>query len=192
MDKTKRIYIIPGYGETTRRKPYMKLAQIASDLGYEVTKINPDWAGGLMTDWVKSFVEKTHGSKYENSLVIGFSFGAVIAILGAQQTRFRKIILCSLSPYFSEDIKDLPPEVWDTFGNKHKVDFKKHPFPIESVVPASFLIGEKDWPMAIDKIKKRYSGYKGARKFFLVPKADHSLPDNYLALIEKEIKSPLK
>jgi len=43
----------------------------------------------------------------KNSLIIGFSFGAMVAFIASQKIRPKKLILCSLSPYFNEDLKKL-------------------------------------------------------------------------------------
>jgi len=100
----KVVYIIPGYGESTRNKRYKKLIHVFRSRGFEIIRINIKWKNRTMTDYVNQFLEKYKNNK--NSYIFGFSFGAMIAFIASQKIMPKLQILCSLSPYFKEDLKE--------------------------------------------------------------------------------------
>lgn len=94
----KILYIIPGWRETCRRKPYKELARIAEEKGYEVVCKNVDWDKPLSSQVF--FVEK-------NATIFGFSLGAILAWMVAQKYQCRGTILASMTPHRSfKDSKD--------------------------------------------------------------------------------------
>jgi len=88
----KKIYIIPGFEETTKRRPYQLLRKIAKDEGYEVVFKNIDWNKKLSQQIF---------SVSDNDIIFGFSLGAVLAWLIAQEYRCKHIILASMTPHYS-------------------------------------------------------------------------------------------
>lgn len=92
-----KIYIIPGLGENCNLVRYKNLANSLSKKGYSVISVNPDWYQPL-TKLVFE-VEK-------NSIIVGFSFGAVLGYLIAKKYTYKKAIFASMSPIkdFSYDI----------------------------------------------------------------------------------------
>jgi len=68
----KIIYIIPGYGENCKLVRYQKLAKTIETLGYTIKFVNPNW--------YKPISEQIFPIE-NNAIVLGFSFGAVIAYL---------------------------------------------------------------------------------------------------------------
>lgn len=85
----KILYIIPGWKETCRRKPYQSLAKIAKNKGYEVVFHNVDWTRPLSPQVF---------SVPENAVIFGFSLGSILAWLVAQDNPCRYLILASMTP----------------------------------------------------------------------------------------------
>lgn len=85
----KTIYVIPGLGESFKEARYKKLAKALRDSGHRVIEVNPNWHDPLTT--LVFPVTKA-------SVVVGFSFGAVLAYLIAKKYPCKKVVLCSLSP----------------------------------------------------------------------------------------------
>lgn len=83
----KKLYIIPGWGETCRRTQYQNLGK--SIKRHEVVFVKVDWTKKI-SDQIFS-VEK-------DSIIFGFSLGAILARLIAQRYRCELLILASMTP----------------------------------------------------------------------------------------------
>ena len=85
----RKLYIIPGWRETCRRKPYQLLASRAKQKGYQVELIN--------INWEKNLLEQVFPVP-PSAVVVGFSLGAILARLVAQKFSCKLIILASMTP----------------------------------------------------------------------------------------------
>lgn len=181
--------IIPGFGETVKQSAYQQIAIFAHEKGYNVLMFIPRWQRHIATDWLnefQQFIQRNVPSPC-NTLVIGFSFGAYIAINSARHFKFKKILLCSLSPYFRDDIPKLPAIAYKILGKKRIQDFKKYAFPLAIRTPAIFFVGDKDMPLVIERSKKAFKQRGGPKKFELVSGAEHEIDKKYLEIIKKYI-----
>lgn len=185
----KKFYVLPGFGESTNDSSYKKLIDLSQKKDFKSLAFNPTWTRKTVTDWInefKDFLKKNPPDK--NSVAIGFSFGAYILALSATEYKFKKIIFCSLSPYFKDDLSKLPKLAYKILGKKRMSDFKKYSFPQNIASPAVFLVGEKDLPLVIARSKKSFKSWQGHKKFILVKNAGHDLGEGkYLTDIEKEL-----
>lgn len=84
----KKIYILPGYEETTRRRPYQKLRSFLQKEGYEVIFKNINWKQNLTEQIFE--IEK-------DSIIFGFSLGAVLARMIAQKHSCKLGIFASMT-----------------------------------------------------------------------------------------------
>jgi len=125
MQNKKTVYIIPGYEESHRRQPsYKKIAKIFQESGIKSIHIEINWHNKKprrFSEYVQQFLMQYKKTKDTNIFVMGFSYGAVIAFLSEPKIKANGIILCSLSPYFKEDMKNLP-EGWIRTWKKDFVD----------------------------------------------------------------------
>jgi len=163
---TKIIYIIPGYGETGSEVRYKKLTSILGLKGYEIEQVKINWKKPL-----SSLIFKP----VENSIIVGFSFGAVLAYLIAKKYPLEKIVLCSLSPLnkfsykeeYKENLKYMSPEQ----AAANAKDLKSIKISLKDLkIPYVTLAGEKE---------------KLCKGEFLVPKSDHFITNNYINCIAK-------
>jgi alpha/beta superfamily hydrolase len=83
------IYILPGFGETCSETRYKKLDTVLKSKGYIVERVKPNWYKPLSANVFKP---------KKNSILIGFSFGAIVAYLIAIKYPVSKVIFCSMSP----------------------------------------------------------------------------------------------
>lgn len=181
----KKAYIIPGFGEYATDDQYQKLNTIFSSAGYTPEFIALDWSMSIDT-WIR---EAEKMMQEPNAIVCGFSFGAYIGVLLCDKLRAQHLFACSLSPYFSDDIEQLPHDALNYFGKDHIAQFAAHTFPKESQTPTTFFFGDRDWDYAIKKTRDRSAEWHGPSTFILVPEAEHSLANTtYLNLLEKEIE----
>lgn len=180
----RKLYIIPGYGESTRMKDYREIISRAEKKNYEVVALNIDWD----TDKVMSdYITEAKGllvSANENDAVLGFSFGAYIAYQLSDKIDLYKYIFATISPFIEETINEIPKETSDYYGPKMIDDFKKYTLHEGNSNEAIFLTGEKDWELAIEINTKASNLWKGKSKFILVNEAGHEIGHkNYSAKV---------
>jgi len=186
---SKLLYIIPGISESTKNSGYKKIISSAKKHGYIVIPINILWDKTTMTNWIQQFESIVKKHRNKNAVALGFSFGAYIVAVSAQQFNFKKIILCSLSPYFKRDLKYLPLSIYKAFGKRRMEDFENYSFPKNMKVPIVFMIGTNDFPLAIKRIKEYYKKYNGEKSLHLLKKVEHNISDSrYIKEIENELK----
>ncbi len=131
----KIIYIIPGWEETCKRKPYQLLAEIAEKKGYEVVHKNVDWNKELSSQIFP--VSK-------DAIIIGFSLGAVLAWLIAQNYECKHIILASMTPYYYWKDKKMIKELINITGLKFVNDIIKNINPIHLANKQTIMYGDKE------------------------------------------------
>lgn len=101
----KRIFLIPGFKSHIVSKQYGWLVSYLKDKGYDVISVPIKWNYRTLTQNAQEFIEFYKRNKTSNDYVLGFSFGAVIALMTAETISPKKLFLCSLSPDFKEDSK---------------------------------------------------------------------------------------
>ncbi len=97
-----------------------------------------------MSDYVNEFEQMYNLYKSANNTVLGFSFGAMIAYISASRLRPNRLVLCSLSPYFAEDLPTLKPWWRTILGTRRIKDFEN--FKAINIaklikIPATFFYG---------------------------------------------------
>lgn len=185
----RKIYIIPGIGETTRGGNYKELTKILKNSDFMVIPVNIFWGMSMdMKDFVKQ-ADKMIPNNIENDYILGFSFGAYITAILSKKKKAKGFIFCSISPYFKDDIKDVPEESKKYFGKKMMDSFKKYSFPNKNNGLAYFLIGEKDWNIAINRTEKSYKIWKGKKEKYIIKDTEHDLStQNYIKTLKRIIK----
>jgi len=184
----KRLYIIPGFGETTRDKPYKDIQKNAKNKGYEVVPISLSWSRHTMSDWIIEARKKVLEYGDNNSSILGFSFGAFIAIELSKEFSFKKIFVCSLSPYYSEDLKFIPKVAINWLGKKRVADFKRYKFPTNIKTEAVFMVGDGEWKFAKKRVLGRFKKWKGIRSLKIINDSNHYIGSlKYLKEIKKKL-----
>lgn len=155
----KNLYIIPGLKETCRRRPYQALAKIARAKGYEVVFKNVNWDKNLSPQ--KFEVP-------ENSVIFGFSLGAVLAWLVAQDTPCEHLILASMTPLHCFKGGEMRKALVDLLGAKYIDDIERQLKPKHKAIKQTIIYGDKEEEKAD----------------ILVKNTEHEISENYL----KELK----
>ncbi|PIR45695.1 MAG: hypothetical protein COV09_00055 [Candidatus Vogelbacteria bacterium CG10_big_fil_rev_8_21_14_0_10_50_13] len=120
-----KAYIIPGFKEDARSKDYYKIMESLRKRGINPVPVTITWERRTMTDYINEFMKQHKGS---GNYILGFSFGAMISLICSRDTRPRTQILCSLSPYFKEDLPFLKKSWKSMIGKKRLNDLKNHSF----------------------------------------------------------------
>lgn len=155
----KKIYIIPGWQETCRRKQYQKLKQALKQKGYNVILKNIDWNQKLSKQIFE--IEK-------ESILFGFSMGAILAYLIAQKYKCKLVILASMTPMRHFKGGDQENILIDVIGKEIVLDIKKH---LESKIKTKKVL--------------MYGDKENEKADVVIKNTDHQISDNYIKEILK-------
>lgn len=196
----KTAIVIPGFREQVQSGPlswrYQPLLNDLKEAGYTVKIIVPPWQRRTIFEWLDEIDTRMKGIDARQTVVIGFSFGAMIAAGLAARHRFKKAILCSLSPYWAEDIPNAKPWWLKTVGTRRVGAFKKYSFKdITKNYKASstlVLLGSREAKNRKAPIMFQRSQAAGRQlpntRFELVPSAGHNIAQpNYRQRIKREL-----
>ena len=123
----KVVYIIPGFTEDTNMEGYQRVMKFFKTHNVIPIPVKISWKYKTMSDYVNQFMDQYKETQDEVYL-FGFSYGAMIALISAIKIRPRKLFLCSLSPFFKEDLKYLKKSWKKLYGKKRLDDFKNFSF----------------------------------------------------------------
>jgi pimeloyl-ACP methyl ester carboxylesterase len=153
----KTIFIVTGFKQAKHNAQFKWMRPYFSKLGFEVKVFAADWDYRVMSDYLSDFELFYAKNKSEQNYVLGFSFGAMIALLSARTLQPDRLYLCSLSPYFKEDIQKIR-KTWERLiGVRRKRDFQLHSAKKASqqlIVPTVVLYGEAEG-VKFPNLKKR-------------------------------------
>lgn len=194
-DMTKTIFIIPGFKQKPRDKCFQWLENFLRQKGFNVVRISIIWDHHTMSDYVAEFKKQYNSHRTGNDYVLGFSYGAVVALISANELRPKKIYLCSLSSDFKEDIGAMKPWIRKLVGKKRIGDMKKRSgreFAKNLAVPSVIFYGEtegKKYPQL--KIRcEETAKYSKRSKLVIVDNAPHKIDyPAYTKAIKDEFKS---
>jgi len=159
----KTIYIIPGLGENCNLIRYKMLSEALKNKGYEVIPVNPNWYRPLSEQVF---------SVRKNSIIFGFSFGAIIAYLIAKKYQCKKVIFASISPIhefsYNSLVKDYCKYMSKDLAIEIATDIKKIKISFKNLkAPFTTLAGQ------FEKMKAD----------ILIPKTRHRITPTYIKYV---------
>jgi esterase/lipase len=190
----KKIFLIPGFKQKTNDIMFLHLKTFLKKINFEVFPVPINWNYKTMTDYVSEFKEFYNKNKgNDDNYILGFSYGAVIALMTAEDLKPNKIYLCSLSPDFKEDLIDMKPWILKYIGKRRCEEIKKRSgieIAKELNTPAVVFYGEKEAEKFPD-IKKRCeetARYAKNTKLVIVKNAPHDISHpEYITALKKEL-----
>lgn len=125
----KVVYFIPGFEHIVEEDRYAGAVKLLKENGFTVLPVEITWKYKAMSDYVNQFLLQYNQHKDTDDVYLfGFSFGAVISFIASSQINPKMQFLCSLSPYFKEDLP-LIKESWKEYLGKNRIrDFEKISF----------------------------------------------------------------
>lgn len=192
MSSRKTFFIIPGFKQKANDKSFLWLEKLVKSTGYSVVKVPITWERRTMKEYVQDFIEIYEKYKSDENYVLGFSYGAVIALLSANAVKPNKIYLCSLSPDFKEDVSAMTPWMQKYVG-KRRIAYSLKTSGREVAknlrIPSVIFYGEaevKDYPQT--KVRCEETVKLAARsRLVVVEKSPHQIDfPAYQAAIIKE------
>lgn len=195
MISKKAIFIIPGFRQSTKSRAYVSLAKSLKKEGYSVKLVSIPWKNSTITDNTEFFLKEYRKVKIQKKYIIGFSYGAMIAFIASTKASSSGVVLCSLSPYFSEDTKSTNSKVLSKLTTQRYKDFSKlHAATLARKTKAKkvvMLYGTKEARSLIYRVRKTFSELE-LREKRLIPirKTEHNIGHkNYLLTIHEATTS---
>lgn len=110
---SKILHVIPGLKDTCDDEPYQQLMNLAINKSYKVIPHNVDWEKPLSAQVF---------SVSKDSVVFGFSLGAILAWLVAQKYPCQHVILASMTPHYSFVLPEIKKALVDRVGSEFVED----------------------------------------------------------------------
>jgi esterase/lipase len=176
----KTIFLIPGFKTQIADAQYQWLVSYLQSKKYVVKPVSITWNYKTVTQNAEEFLHFYDNNKSTQNYILGFSYGAVIALMTENITNPKEIILCSLSPDFKEDTKNMPKWLQSYIGNKRYADTKtrsahKLAKSIETNLVAMY--GEKegnDYPL-LKKRSEETANLATSSELIIVKNAPHDI-----------------
>lgn len=193
---TKTFFIIPGFMQSAKDKELI-LKRYLIKKGHRAIVVSIDWKYKTMSDYIEEFKNFYIKEKTDTNFVLGFSYGAVIALMSANQLCPKKIFLCSLSPDFKEDLVKMKPWIKKMIGKKRIKDIENRSGIIVAKnlkIPSVIFYGEKEgisFPQLKLRCEETAKIAKNS-KIIIVKDSPHDLNHpNYKESLKKELFSIL-
>ena len=121
----KTVLFIPGFQEDAHSRDYAAVLTAIEEKGYVARLVGVHWNYRTLDDWVRQ-VEKEYAQlDSDQTILAGFSFGAMTALAVAARRTPAQLWLCSLSPYFAEDLPGIRPAWLAYIGKRRAAVFSK-------------------------------------------------------------------
>jgi pimeloyl-ACP methyl ester carboxylesterase len=143
----KTFFLIPGFKTQINAAEYKWLISYLQDKGIRVIKVPVNWYRTNLSVNAAEFVEFYNTHKTSDNFVLGFSFGAVLALRTANIIKPKKIFLCSLSPVFCEDLDSKDNSLTKYLGKKRSTDLatiSAEKLATELTIPSVIMYGDKE------------------------------------------------
>ncbi|MBI1968503.1 DUF2235 domain-containing protein [Candidatus Woesearchaeota archaeon] len=184
------VYIIPGFGQKTTLLEYQHVMKLFKACRFQIIPVKISWERKVMSDYLEEFLSQLQYHKNDKVTLFGFSFGAMIALIAAVKIKPKMLFLCSLSPYFKEDLRTLKKS-WKNFGGKRRIaDFHNFSFDklAKKVSCKTILIaGTKEGKELLKRVEDAHKKMKNSQ-LILVKDAKHNFAQKeYLRKLQELI-----
>lgn len=184
------VYIFSGYNETRYQAGYKQVIKIFKRRRIKPVWVNIQWKYHTLTDYVDQFLSQYKPIANAKIYLFGFSFGAMTALIASPLIKPDKLYLCSLSPFFKEDLPTIKKTDGKALGKNRIRDLKTISFHTlaEQISCTTLLVaGDKE---SGDILKRTHSAKKEIRKarFYMAKGATHDLNQpEYIRALHKII-----
>ncbi|KKQ93295.1 MAG: hypothetical protein A3C27_00995 [Candidatus Levybacteria bacterium RIFCSPHIGHO2_02_FULL_39_36] len=125
MAERRVIFIIPGFRQHPKNKAYQEISKILESEDYFPILVKIEWKKSTVSENTEYFLKLYKKIKARKKYILGFSYGAMIAFVASTKVRTSGLILCSLSPYFKEDLSNKKKESFSALMSYRYEDFTK-------------------------------------------------------------------
>jgi esterase/lipase len=196
MLSRKTIFIIPGYRQKSTNKAYRKLSTLLKDEGFSPIIIDIPWKGTTISENTAYFLKEYRKIRTKRKYILGFSFGAMIAFLAATKADVQGLILCSLSPFFQEDLSrkiditrsPMQADRYEDFSHLQSTSLVKQ-LKAKQIL---MVYGTKETRSLIKRVRETFSQIDTEKSLFTVKSTEHNISDRrYLQTIHQGVTSLL-
>ncbi len=187
----KTVFVIPGFRQSPKNKAYKEIAKILRREGYRSILVNIPWRQTTISQNTELFLKKYKKINTRKKYILGFSFGAMIAFIASTKVSVSGLILCSMSPYFKEDLS----KKWLSSINKERIhDFSNlHCASLAKQIKAKqilMLYGSKEERSLKRRVNEAFDQILSQNKHLIsIEKTDHDIADKkYLNKIHQVTK----
>ena len=120
----KTVLFCPGFRESKTNRDYKSVIEAIESKGYRVRFIPINWDKTIIDDWVAQLEKVYINYDPKETILAGFSFGSMTALVTATNRMPSELWLFSLSPYFFEDLHLIKPAYLFDIGKKRTERFK--------------------------------------------------------------------
>ncbi len=171
MSKKGTFFIIPGYRQKPTNKTYLEISRFLKKEGFNPMVLEVEWKKYSLLESVDKFIQIYKKSKSQRKYILGFSYGAVIAFTASSQIAPEGLVLCSLSPYFKNDLKTQDKNVGEFIQVDSKTTAKN-----TRAKKVLMLYGKNEARDLVKKVSETFQDIKLQNKFLIpVANVEHNL-----------------
>lgn len=191
MTEKKTIFIIPGFRHVPTNKAYTEIVKMLKKEGYSPIVVTIPWKHSTISQNTAFFLKKYKKIQTKEKYILGFSFGAMIAFLASTKVAVDGLILCSLSPYFKEDVLKMNKDVHASLTMERYADFSTlHSGRLTKQLKAKqvlLLYGQKEAKSLINRVNETYDQIPSTHKYLMpIWETEHNIGDKrYLEKIHQ-------
>lgn len=178
-----------------KSRQFTWLSTFLKQKGFKVVVAPITWTRRTNEECAEEFVSIFNKDKTAANYVLGFSYGAVIALMTANALKPKKIFLCSLSPDFKEDVPAMKKWIQKYIGVHRFREAKAksgHTLAKSLMVPSVIFYGTAEGKMYPRMVVRAQETSRLARrsKLVVVQGAPHKVDHvAYQAAIRSELKA---
>lgn len=123
----KTVLFVPGFKENLNFRDYKSTINTIRDSGYNVKFVPINWNRTTIDGWLDELEAEYSKHNPKDTILAGFSFGAMTVFMAASKQNPYQLWLFSLSPYFSEDLqsKNMRKSWLNNIGHRRVSAFDK-------------------------------------------------------------------
>lgn len=192
----KAVFIIPGFRQKPTNRAYKEIKKILEGEGYFPILVSVPWKKSTISDNTEFFLKVFKKIKAKEKYMLGFSFGAIIAFIASTKVGTSGLILCSLSPYFKEDVSTKKKTVSPLISARYQNFSKLHCESLAKKIKAKkifMLYGTQEARSLIRRTKDAFNQISSCQKYLIpILKTDHEIGDRrYLSTIHQAARKLL-
>lgn len=194
----KTVFIIPGVGQRPDMAHYLQIGELFEKQGIAPIYISINWRmrqsiEDCAEEAEKQIQEVLKQKPNDELYFFGFSLGAIIAHILSGHYEAKAQVLCSMSPFFKEDIDHLPfrSRLFSNLMIYPGSERPKYPNPFAyKMMDTHWLIGEKEGKYFNDTILARRKALYPEARLQIVKNARHDVSQpEYLGAVASVIAS---
>jgi pimeloyl-ACP methyl ester carboxylesterase len=120
----KTVLLVPGFKEDIKSRDYKSTIEAIEDKGYKVKFVPIKWRHSVIHDWVAELDQEYAKHNPKETVLAGFSYGAMTAFMSATKNNPSELWLFSFSPYFAEDMPKMKQSWLNEIGKRRTNVFK--------------------------------------------------------------------